>query len=504
MRTRSSLLLVVVVLASLLLGAPCGTQIQILSPTSTVDEFTFEVEFQIVGDIAPGSLAGRDQPCLDPRPRHRRSTALHRGDRAGLAAARQQPAPDPRRPRQPGKLVATRAFKYLPPGKAHARQIEDPEDLIRGPLGHSRIGDYLLENGTARFAIQDVGQRELYSVGTFGGNLIDAELVGRPGKDNFLEVQAGLNIETVINAQTRRDRERRPGRHAGGDPHLRARRPARLREPLEPGRGPGSPLPCARRRPRSRDRGLHQLQPRAAQGLRPRRHGGLQQRALAGLRARSAAARRRRLAEPVRRARHLHPGPGSEHRVHAFGDRSRAARRELRRLARLLRLRRGRGRRLRLHPDPAPAAGREHGVLRRRERRPRRAPQPERAAHADRGRPGPLPGGEWRQQHLHPLLRCRRRLAVERGRPRERGARDRHRDGAGLRHRSRAARSPVRGSASARTSSRTRRSWPRTSRRGPGPARTTRARSRRAPTPPSRACRATSTREARRCRPPSP
>ena len=101
-----------------------------------------------------------------------------------------------------GKLVATQSFKYQPPGKAHARQIEDPEDLIRGPLGHSRIGDYLLENGTARFAIQDVGQRELYSVGTYGGNLIDAELVGRPGKDNFLEIQAGLNIETVINAQT--------------------------------------------------------------------------------------------------------------------------------------------------------------------------------------------------------------------------------------------------------------------------------------------------------------
>ncbi|MCI0635505.1 MAG: hypothetical protein L0206_16560, partial [Actinobacteria bacterium] len=47
-----------------------------------------------------------------------------------------------------------------------------------------------------------VGQRELYSVGQYGGNLIDAELVGRPDKDNFLEIQPGLNIESVINAQT--------------------------------------------------------------------------------------------------------------------------------------------------------------------------------------------------------------------------------------------------------------------------------------------------------------
>jgi hypothetical protein len=47
-----------------------------------------------------------------------------------------------------------------------------------------------------------VGQRELYSVGQYGGNLIDAELVGRPDRDNFLEVQPGLNIESVINAQT--------------------------------------------------------------------------------------------------------------------------------------------------------------------------------------------------------------------------------------------------------------------------------------------------------------
>jgi hypothetical protein len=93
-------------------------------------------------------------------------------------------------------------FRYLPPGKARAVRITSSRQLITGPLGHSKMGDWLLENDLARFVVQDVAQRELYSVGQYGGNLIDAELVGNEGKDNFLEVQPGLNIETVINAQT--------------------------------------------------------------------------------------------------------------------------------------------------------------------------------------------------------------------------------------------------------------------------------------------------------------
>jgi hypothetical protein len=94
------------------------------------------------------------------------------------------------------------SFSYDPPGKARISQITLDSERITGPLGHSRIGDYVLENGLARFVVQDVGQRELYSVGQYGGNLIDAELVGNGGKDNFLELQPGLNVETVINADT--------------------------------------------------------------------------------------------------------------------------------------------------------------------------------------------------------------------------------------------------------------------------------------------------------------
>ena len=95
----------------------------------------------------------------------------------------------------------TVGFHYMPP-KSVARRISDPADLITGPLADGRVGDWLLANSVARFIIQDAPQRDLYSVGAFGGNIIDAELVGHPGLDNFLEIQPAVQIETVINAQT--------------------------------------------------------------------------------------------------------------------------------------------------------------------------------------------------------------------------------------------------------------------------------------------------------------
>jgi hypothetical protein len=97
-------------------------------------------------------------------------------------------------------LQDTVAFAYQP--RAVARRISDPADLITGPLADGRVGDWLLANDVARFIIQDAPQRNLYSVGAFGGNIIDAELVGHPGLDNFLEIQPAVQIETVINAQT--------------------------------------------------------------------------------------------------------------------------------------------------------------------------------------------------------------------------------------------------------------------------------------------------------------
>jgi hypothetical protein len=91
-------------------------------------------------------------------------------------------------------------FFYLPPGKARAFEITDYRDLLTGPLAHNRKGDFMLRNDRARFVVQGANVRDLHSVGQYGGNLIDAELLSNPGTDNFFEMQPSVNIETVINA----------------------------------------------------------------------------------------------------------------------------------------------------------------------------------------------------------------------------------------------------------------------------------------------------------------
>jgi hypothetical protein len=93
------------------------------------------------------------------------------------------------------------SFAWLPP-KARVRRIVDTSELITGPLGHSRVGDWLFENDVARFVVQDAPQRDLHSVGQFGGEIIDAEIVGREGRDAFLALSTSLNIETVVNPTT--------------------------------------------------------------------------------------------------------------------------------------------------------------------------------------------------------------------------------------------------------------------------------------------------------------
>ena len=98
--------------------------------------------------------------------------------------------------------TATATVTATTPPRAVARRITDEADLISGPLADGRVGDYLLANDVARFIIQDAPQRDLYSVGAFGGNIIDVELIGHPGLDNFLEIQPAVQIETVINAQS--------------------------------------------------------------------------------------------------------------------------------------------------------------------------------------------------------------------------------------------------------------------------------------------------------------
>lgn len=103
-------------------------------------------------------------------------------------------------------MTSGKAFDYTPP-QASARVITSTAELVTGPLANGRLGDYLLENGCARFVVQNVDPvgRDFNQVGAFGGNLIDAEIVTdgvRGGNDNFWEVQPAVNIETVVRADS--------------------------------------------------------------------------------------------------------------------------------------------------------------------------------------------------------------------------------------------------------------------------------------------------------------
>lgn len=92
------------------------------------------------------------------------------------------------------------SFQHQPEAP-QARQITDSADLITGPHGDSRIGDWLLENCVARFVVQDAPARDLTGIGQYGGNLIDMERRDTPGRESFFEVQPMINIETVVNAE---------------------------------------------------------------------------------------------------------------------------------------------------------------------------------------------------------------------------------------------------------------------------------------------------------------
>jgi hypothetical protein len=82
---------------------------------------------------------------------------------------------------------------------AVAKKITDTADCVGGPLSRCRTNDYLLANDKIRVVIQDV-QRNLFGIGQFGGQIIDADLVradGDPDRDNFEEWSLSINIENT-------------------------------------------------------------------------------------------------------------------------------------------------------------------------------------------------------------------------------------------------------------------------------------------------------------------
>jgi hypothetical protein len=201
MRGLGALLLAPILLLGIGPCAPGG--IEIVSPGPLADGCGLQVELALVGSFDRSTLVAtlNGQPLLvtgdgpvltvpvDPGP-----PLVLDGSNTLVVSANRTGS---------GELVtASQVFDYVPPAAA-AREIVSSADLITGPLAHGAIGDYLLENGCARFIVQKPGPRDFNQIGAYGGNLIDAELVVngvRQGRDNFWEVQPAVNIETVVHA----------------------------------------------------------------------------------------------------------------------------------------------------------------------------------------------------------------------------------------------------------------------------------------------------------------
>jgi len=87
----------------------------------------------------------------------------------------------------------------VPIPNAVARVITASGDLIGGDMSRGRLGDYYLANGEVQVVIQQP-QRNLLSVGQFGGQIIDADLVraiADPERDSFEEWAFGVNLENT-------------------------------------------------------------------------------------------------------------------------------------------------------------------------------------------------------------------------------------------------------------------------------------------------------------------
>jgi hypothetical protein len=82
---------------------------------------------------------------------------------------------------------------------ALAKEVTDAGSCVQGPLSRCRVGDYLMENDRIRVVVQDV-QRNMFGIGQYGGQIIDADLRRDPGEDeidNFEEFSTNLNIENT-------------------------------------------------------------------------------------------------------------------------------------------------------------------------------------------------------------------------------------------------------------------------------------------------------------------
>ncbi len=227
MSVRMLRLALLAVTAGVLLGLQCARphQIEITSPTGDVTTETFAIRFELIGgpyEIGTVQAVLNGQPlAVTGGPTLFRASvsgggAIHPGEplrdqNVLVVEARRENESGQGHAAKGGIVRAALRFAYAV-SKARAYRISGASDCpVSGPLAHRRVGDYCLENDRARFVVQDVTAprdpgdptpRDLYSVGAFGGNLIDAVLPSNPTTDNFLEFQAMLNVETVANYQS--------------------------------------------------------------------------------------------------------------------------------------------------------------------------------------------------------------------------------------------------------------------------------------------------------------
>jgi hypothetical protein len=82
---------------------------------------------------------------------------------------------------------------------ARAALLANPADCVRGPLARCRPGDFVLESSEMRVVVQSI-QRNLFGIGQFGGQIIDAArrtAEGFDARDNFEEWAFALNLENT-------------------------------------------------------------------------------------------------------------------------------------------------------------------------------------------------------------------------------------------------------------------------------------------------------------------
>ncbi len=213
---RRPALLALAVVVGFQLAASCNpaSEIVVLSPAGDVTTYSFTVQFEVTGSQLDASSV---EATLNGEPMILSGGPVYTAsiDGGGTIDAgfplRDNNSLQIRAQKLNGTggAVKNHKFVYGPP-KARAYVLASSDDptttefdesnFITGPLAHNQAGDVMMDNPVARFAIQRANLRDLHSVGQFGGNIIDAALVGKPGLDSFFELAPSLDIETVINA----------------------------------------------------------------------------------------------------------------------------------------------------------------------------------------------------------------------------------------------------------------------------------------------------------------